>query len=200
MEKKELVLEVPGKRVYATEEPLIRTVKFTGEYADVRNAMHCFLSKGFSDAEVTCNFLGQTGETEHDALKVLEIPMTLTVVHGGEEPAYAYYAERDGKEVPMERNELIGAVVIEDALLNMEDTGRYVWDLLDNYFAQFDISLGQIDLRFGHVMEHFVVMCGDFTPETMHLFEPESGKRYWDGKGGMDNAYEKLLARMGISR
>lgn len=200
MEKKELVLEVPGKRVYATEEPMIRCVEFTGEYADVRNAMHCFLEKGFSDAEVTCNFLGQTGETEHDALKVLEIPMTLTVVHGGEEPAYAYYMEQDGKEVPVGRDELIGETVIEDALLNMEDTGRYVWDMLHNYFAQFDIDLGQIDLRFGHVMEHFVVMCGDFTPETMHLTDPVSGKRLWNGEDGVENAYEVLLKLMGVNR
>lgn len=200
MEKIELLLELPGKRVYATEEPLIHRVEFTGEYGDVRNAMHCFLSKGFSDAEVTCNYLGQVSGTEHDALKVLEIPMTLTVVHGGDEPAYAYYVEQDGKEVPVERSQVIGTAVIEDALLNMEDTGRYVWDMVNNYFAQFDISLGQIDLRFGHVMEHFIVMCGDFTPETMHLFEPESGKRYWNGEGGMEHAYEKLLARMGVER
>ena len=126
--------------------------------------------------------------------------MTLTVIHGGDEPAYAYYLEQDGKEIPVERNALLEETVIEEALLNMEDTGRYVWDILSNYFAQFDISLGQIDLRFGHVMEHFVVMCGDFTPETMHLFDPESGKRYWDGEGGMENAYEKLLARMGAER
>jgi len=200
MEKKELLQELPGKRVYATEEPLIRRVEFTGDYADVRNAMHSFLMKGFSDAEVTCNFLGQVSETEHDALKVLEMPMTLTVVHGGEEPAYAYYLHRDGAEVPVERSAVIGEAVIEDALLNMEDTGRYVWELVHNYFAQFDISLGQIDLRFGHIMEHFIVMSGDFTPETMHLFEPESGKRFWDGEGGMENAYEKLLARMGVNR
>lgn len=200
MEKKELLQELPGKRVYATDEPLIYRVEFTGDYGDVRNAMHSFLMKGFSDAEVTCNFLGQVSATEHDALKVLEIPMTLTVVSGGDEPAYAYYLHRDGEEVPVERSAVIGEAVIEEALLNMEDTGRYVWDLVNDYFAQFGISLGQIDLRFGHVMEHFVVMSGDFTPETMHLFEPESGKRYWDGEGGMEHAYEKLLTRMGVSR
>lgn len=200
MDKKELVLEVPGKRVYATEEAMIRRVEFTGAYADVRNTMHCFIGKGFFEMEVTCSFLEQVSENEHHALKVLELPMTLTVIHGGDEPAYAYYLEQDGKEIPVERNALLEETVIEEALLNMEDTGRYVWDILSNYFAQFDISLGQIDLRFGHVMEHFVVMCGDFTPETMHLFDPESGKRYWDGEGGMENAYEKLLARMGAER
>lgn len=200
MEKKELVQELNGKRVYATEEPLILRVEYTGEYADVRNAMHCFLMKGFSDAEVTCSFLGQVSATEHDALKVLEIPMTLTVVTGGEEPAYAYYLHRDGKEIPVERSAAISEVVWEDAMLNMEDTGRYVWDMLNNYFAQFGIGLGQIDLRFGHVMEHFVVMSGDFTPETMHLYDPESGKRYLEGEGGMEHAYEQLLTRMGAKR
>lgn len=200
VEKKELLQELPGKRVYATEEPLIHRVEFTGEYADVHNAMHCFLMKGFSDAEVTCSFLGQISKTEHDALKVLEIPMTLTVVTGGEDPAYAYYLHKDGAEIPVGREVAIKEAVWEDAMLNMEDTGRYVWDMLHNYFAQFDISLGQINLRFGHVMEHFVVMCGDFTPETMHLFDPESGKRYWEGEGGMEQAYEKLLARMGAKR
>lgn len=200
MEKKELVLEIPGKRVYATEEPMIRRVEFTGEYADVRNAMHCFLGKGFSDAEVTCSFLGQVSETEHDVLKVLEIPMTLTVVHGGDEPAYAYYLERDGIDIPAGRNAVIGEGVIEDALLNMEDTGRYVWDMLHSYFAQFDISLGQIDLRFGYAMEHFVVMCGEFTPETMHLTDPATGKRLWNGEGGVENAYEVLLKLMGVNR
>jgi len=200
MEKRELLQELSGKRVYATEEPLILRTEFIGDYADVRNAMHSFLMKGFSEAEVTCNFLGQVSETEHDALKVLEIPMTLTVVHGGEEPAYAYYLHRDGAEVSVERSAVIGEAVIEEALLNMEDTGRYVWDLVNNYFAQFGISLGQIDLRFGHVMEHFIVMSGEFTPETMHLFDPESGKRYWEGEGGMEHAYETLLARMGVKR
>ena len=198
MEKKELLLELSDKRVYATDEPLIHRVEFIGEHADVRNAMHSFLMKGFSDAEVTCSFLGQVSAVEHDALKVLEIPMTLVVVHGGEEPAYAYYLHRDGAEIPVERAAVIGEAVIEEALLNMEDTGHYVWDMVDNYFAQFGITLGQIDMRFGHVMEHFVVMCGDFTPETIHLFEPESGKRYWNGENGMEQAYEKLLARMGI--
>jgi len=200
VEKKELLQELPDKRVYATEEPLILRVEFIGEYADVRNAMHSFLMKGFSDAEVTCNFLGQVSVTEYDALKVLEIPMTLTVVSGGDEPSYAYYLHREGAEVPVERSAVIGEAVIEEALLNMEDTGRYVWDLVHNYFAQFGINLGQIDLRFGHVMEHFVVMSGEFTPETMHLYESESGKRFWNGEGGMENAYEKLLARMGVNR
>ena len=198
MEKRELLQELPHKRIYATEEPMILRVEFTGTYADVRNAMHSFLMKGFSESEVTCNFLRQVSETEHDALKVLEIPMTLTVVHGGEEPAYAYYLHCDGVEVPVERSAVIGEAVIEEALLNMEDTGRYVWDLVNNYFAQFGISLGQMDLRFGHVMEHFIVMSGEFTPETMHLFDPESGKRYWEGEGGMEHAYETLLARMGV--
>ena len=197
MEKMELLQELPNKKIYATEEPLIRRVEFVGEYADVQNAMHCFLMKGFSDAEVTCSFLGQVSATEHDALKVLEIPVTLTVVTGGEEPAYAYYVHRDGCEVPVARDEIIGEVVWEEALLNMEDTGRYVWDMLYNYFAQYDIGLGQIDLRFGHVMEHFVVMSGDFTPETMHLTDPESGKRLWSGE---ENGYEKLLTRMGVKR
>ena len=200
VEKKELVQELPGKRMYATEEPLIRRVEFTGEYADVHNAMHCFLMKGFSDAEVTCNFLGQVSKTEHDAMKVLEIPMTLTVVSGGEEPAYAYYLHKDGIEIPVDRASVIGDVVWEDAMLNMEDTGRYVWDLVYNYFAQFNIDLGPIDLRFGHVMEHFVVMCGDFTPETMCLIEPESGKRFWNGENGVGNAYDALLYRMGAKR
>ena len=200
VEKKELVQELPGKRMYATEEPLIRRVEFTGEYADVHNAMHCFLMKGFSDAEVTCNFLGQVSKTEHDAMKVLEIPMTLAVISGGEEPAYAYYLHTDEGEIPVDRASVIGDVVWEDAMLNMEDTGRYVWDLVYNYFAQFNIGLGQIDLRFGHVMEHFVVMCGDFTPETMCLIEPESGKRFWNGENGVENAYEALLHRMGAKR
>ena len=197
MEKKELLLELPGKKIYATEEPLIRRVEFDGEYADIHNAMHCFLMKGFSDAEVTCSFLGQVSATEHDALKVLEIPMTLAVVTGGEEPAYAYYLHKDGKEVPVERDVAIAEVVWEDALLNMEDTGRYIWDMLNEYFGQRNINLGQIDLRFGHVMEHFVVMSGDFTPETMHLMDPESGKRLWSGE---ENGYETLLTRMGVKR
>ena len=197
MEKKELLLELPGKNIFATEEPLIRRVEFVGDYADIHNAMHCFLMKGFSDAEVTCSFLGQVSATEHDALKVLEIPMTLAVITGGEEPAYAYYLHKDGKEVPVERDVAIAEVVWEDALLNMEDTGRYVWDMLNEYFGQRNISLGQIDLRFGHVMEHFVVMSGDFTPETMHLMDPESGKRLWSGE---ENGYETLLTRMGVKR
>ena len=197
MERRELVQELPGKKIYATEEPLIRRVEFDGEYADIHNAMHCFLMKGFSDAEVTCSFLGQVSATEHDALKVLEIPMTLAVVTGGEEPAYAYYLHKDGKEVPVERATAIAEAVWEDAMLNMEDTGRYVWDMLNEYFGQRNITLGQIDLRFGHVMEHFVVMSGDFTPETMHLMDPESGKRLWSGE---ENGYETLLARMGVKR
>ena len=197
MEKKELLLELPGKNIFATEEPLIRRVEFVGDYADNHNAMHCFLMKGFSDAEVTCSFLGQVSATEHDALKVLEIPMTLAVITGGEEPAYAYYLHKDGKEVPVERDVAIAEVVWEDALLNMEDTGRYVWDMLNEYFGQRNINLGQIDLRFGHVMEHFVVMSGDFTPETMHLMDPESGKRLWSGE---ENGYETLLTRMGVKR
>jgi hypothetical protein len=56
--------------------------------------------------------------------------------------------------------------------------------------------LGQIDLRFGHVAEHFIVMCGELTPDTMHLMDPQSGKRLWTGEGGMENAYEIILARM----
>ena len=196
MEKKELLLQTPHKRVYATDEGMIRLVEFTGEYADVRTSMHCFLMKGLSEMEVTCNFIGQTDEAEYAALKVLEIPMTLTVVEGGETPAYAYYLHTESGEVPVTRHKLLEGTVIEEALLNMEDTGRYVWDIIYDYFAGFGIALGQIDLRFGHVAEHFIVMCGELTPDTMHLMDPETGKRLWTGEGGMENAYEIILARM----
>lgn len=196
MEKKELLLTLPHKRVYATEEPLVLCEEFVGEYADIRNTMHCFLMQGLSAEEVTCNFLGKVSDTEHAVLKVLEIPMTLTVVEGGEEPSYAYYLHKESGEVPATRDELLNGIVIEEALLNMEDTGRYVWDVLHGYFGNYGIGLGQIDLHFGHVAEHFIVMCGELTPDTMHLTDPETGKRLWTGEGGMANAYEIILARM----
>ena len=196
MEKKELLLTLPHKRVYTTEEPLILCEEFLGDHADIRNTMHSFLMQGLTDQEVTCNFLGKIGDTEHACLKVLEIPMTLTVVEGGENPAYAYYLHKEDGEVPVTRSELLEGTVIEEALLNMEDTGRYVWDVLHTYFGNYGIGLGQIDLRFGHVAEHFIVMCGELTPDTMHLMDPETGKRLWTGEGGMENAYEIILARM----
>lgn len=196
MEKKELLLTLPYKRVYATEDALILCEEYLGDHADIRNTMHCFLMQGLSDQEVTCNFLAKVSETEHASLKVLEIPMTLTVVEGGEEPSYAYYLHKEGGEVPVTRSELLEGTVIEEALLNMEDTGRYVWDVLHTYFGNYGIGLGQIDLRFGHVAEHFIVMCGELTPDTMHLMDPVSGKRLWTGEGGTENAYEIILARM----
>lgn len=192
MEKKELLLETADKRVYATEEPMVHLVEFLGEQAEFRTTMHSFLMKGLASQEVTCNFGERLSETEFAALKVLEIPMTLTVVEGGEQPAYAYYM--DGK--PVTRDGLLEGTVIEDALDNMEDTGRYVWDVLHGYFADFGIGLGQIDLRFGHVAEHFIVLCGDLTPETMHLMDPATGKRLWNGEGGMENAYDIIKARL----
>lgn len=195
MEKKELLLETADKRVYATDEPMLRRVEFVGESAEFRTTMHSFLMKGLASQEVTCNFCERLSETEHAALKVLEIPMTLTVVEGGDTPAYAYYIERDGSEVPAARSACLD-VIIEDALENMEDTGRYVWDVLHGYFADFGIELGQIDLRFGHVAEHFIILCGDLTPETMHLMDPATGKRLWNGEGGMENAYDVIKARL----
>ena len=72
MEKKELLLTLPHKRVYATEDALIHCEEFLGDYADIRNTMHCFLMQGLADQEVTCNFLGKVSETEHACLKVLE--------------------------------------------------------------------------------------------------------------------------------
>ena len=196
MEKRELLYTLENKRVYATEEPLILCEEVMGDYAEIRNTMHCFLMQGLSDQEVTVNCLGKTGDTQRAALKVLEIPFTLTVVSGGEEPSYAYYLDSEAGDVPVTRGELLEGTVIEEALLNMEDTGRYVWEVLHEYFAKYGIDLGQIDLRFGHVAEHFIVMCGELTPDTMHLMDPESGKRLWTGEGGMENAYEIILARM----
>ena len=192
MEKKELLLEDLGKRVYKTEEPLILWVEFAGEHAEFRTTMHSFLMKGLADQEVTCNFCERLSEPEFAALKVLEIPMTLTVVEGGENPPYAYYMN----DVPATRSELLDGTVIEEALLNMEDTGRYVWDVLRGYFADFGMDLGQIDLRFGHVAGHFIVMSGELTPDTMHLMDPETGKRLWTGEGGMEHAYDILKARL----
>ena len=154
MEKKELLLTLPYKRVYATEDALILCEEYLGDHADIRNTMHCFLMQGLSDQEVTCNFLAKVSETEHASLKVLEIPMTLTVVEGGEEPSYAYYLHKDGGEVPVTRSELLAETVIEEALLNMEDTGRYVWDVLNTYFGNYGIGLGQIDLRTGGADRH----------------------------------------------
>ena len=196
MEKRELLRSLPTKLVYATEEPLILCEEVVGEYASVRNTMHCFLMQGLSDQEVTVNCLGKVSDTERAALKVLEIPFTLTVVSGGEAPSYAYYLDGENGDVPVTREQALEGTVIEEALLNMEDTGRYVWDVLQEYFANYGIDLGQIDLRFGHVAEHFIVMCGELTPDTMHLVDPATGKRLWTGEGGMENAYEIILARM----
>ena len=189
MEKRELIDRQPNKCVYATDEAMLRIGEFTGEYAAMCNTMHCFLMKGMTEMEVTCNFVGQVSETEFSFLKVLELPMTLTVVEGGEQPSYAYYLG----DVPVTRSALLEGTVIEEALLNMEDTGRYVWDILFDYFARYGIALGQIDLRFGHVAEHFLVMCGDLTPETMHLYDAAAGKRLWSGE---PDGYEIILARL----
>ena len=60
MEKKELLQTLPHKRVYATEEPMIRLVGFVGDHGEIRTTMHCFLMKGLGEMEVTCNFIGQT--------------------------------------------------------------------------------------------------------------------------------------------
>ena len=196
MEKRELLRSLPNMLVYATEEPLILCEELVGDYADIRNTMHCFLMQGLSDQEVTVNCLGKVSSTERAALKVLEIPFTLTVVSGGEEPSYAYYVDGEEGDVPVTRGQLLEGTVVEEALLNMEDTGRYVWDVLHGYFASYDIDLGQIDLRFGHVAEHFIVMCGELTPDTMHLMDKASGKRLWTGEGGMENAYETIVARI----
>ena len=196
MEKRELLYALSDKRVYATEEPLILCEEVIGDHADIRNTMHCYLMQGLADQEVTVNCLGKTGETQRAALKVLEIPFTLTVVSGGEEPAYAYYLDSEQGSIPVTRQQVLDGTVIEEALLNMEDTGRYVWEVLHGYFANYGIDLGQIDLRFGHVAEHFIVMCGELTPDTMHLMDPETGKRLWNGEGGMENAYEIILARL----
>jgi hypothetical protein len=196
MEKRELLRSLPTKLVYATEEPLILCEEVVGEYAEIRNTMHCFLMQGLSDQEVTVNCLGKVSDTERAALKVLEIPFTLTVVSGGEEPSYAYYLDGENGDMPVTRAQALEGTVIEEALLNMEDTGRYVWDVLSGYFASHGIELGQIDLRFGHVAEHFIVMCGELTPDTMHLTDPESGKRLWSGEGGMDHAYDIIRERL----
>ena len=196
MEKRELLYALPNKRVDATEEPLILCEELIGDHADIRNTMHCYLMQGLSEQEVTVNFLGKTGDAQRAALKVLEIPFTLTVISGGEEPSYAYYLDGEQGSVPATREQALEGTVIEEALLNMEDTGRYVWDVLHDYFAKYEIDLGQIDLRFGHIAEHFIVMCGELTPDTMWLMDPASGKRLWTGEGGMENAYEIILARM----
>ena len=192
MEKRELLQQLPGKNVYATDESLIRWVEFTGEHAAFHNAMHSFLMRGLAESEVTCNFVGQLSETEYAALKLLEIPMTLTVLRGGDSPAYAYY-HKNGR---ISRPHLLEETVIEEALLNMEDTGRYVWDILNTYFEQYGISLGQIDLHFGHLAEHFVVLGGELTPETMYLFDPATGKRLWNGEDGLEHSYEILMDRI----
>ncbi len=188
MEKRELLETLSGKRIYATDEPMLRWVEYTGEFAEIRNAMHGFLMHGLDSEDVSVNFIEKTSPTEHLAVKVWEMPMTLTVVHGGDAPAYAYY--KNG--VPVVRNEVLGDGVIEEALLNMEDTGRYVWDIFSQYFAAHNISLGQIDLTFGHLAEHFIVLCGDLTPDTMHLFDPDTGKRLHDGS----EDYDLILQRM----
>lgn len=193
MEKKELLQTLADKRIYATDEPMMHWVEFTGEYAGFHNAMHSFLMKGLASEEVTCDFVGKLSDTEYAELKVLEIPMTLTVLTGGEQPAYTYTMDGD----LVSRNQVLDGIVIEEALLNMEDTGRYVWDILHGYFGQFGIELGAVELTFGHLAEHFIVMCGDLTPNTMCLIDPDTGKRLWNGEDGVENAYEVILARMG---
>lgn len=190
MEKRELLERLPDRNIYATEESMLRLVELTDEYAEFHTAMHCFLMRGLDGEDVSVNFVGQTSPTEYVVVKVLEMPLTLSVVHGGDAPAYAYYVE--GK--PAARADVLDTFIVEEALLNMEDTGRYVWDILNDYFASHNLSLGQIDLTFGHLMEHFIVMCGMLTPDTMHLFDPESGKRLHRGEPG---AYELIMQRIG---
>ena len=68
MEKRELLYTLENKRVYATEEPLILCEEVMGDYAEIRNTMHCFLMQGLSDQEVTVNCLGKTGDTQRAAL------------------------------------------------------------------------------------------------------------------------------------
>lgn len=189
MEKRELLERFSDRTIYAADEPMLRWVEFTGEHGDVHNAMHCFLMHGLDSEDVSVNFVGQLSGTEHLAVKVLEMPLTLTVVHGGESPAYAYYID----DKPAAREEVLDTFIIEEALLNMEDTGRYAWDLFHDYFAAHNISLGEINLRFGHIAEHFIVMCGVLTPDTMHLYDPETGKRLHSGEAG---AYDLLLERL----
>lgn len=196
MEKKQLLQELPHKRVYATEEPLIRWVEYTGEHAEFHASMSCYLMNGMRENEVNCNFIERLSETEHAELKILEIPMVLTVLDPKVE-SYAYYVLDGDKRVPMTRDELLESkVLIRDALNNIEDIGEHVCKLLDEYFEQHNIRLGAVDFTFGHVMEHFIVMGGDLTPDTMCLYDPETGKRLWNGEDGMENAYEIIMQRI----
>lgn len=197
MEKRELLEELPDRRIYGTEVAMIHWVEMTGEHAQFHNTMHSFLMQGLASEEVSCDFVETLSETEFAAVKTLEIPMTLTVLSGGEHPTYRYRITTPERTGGVDRAQLIDRVLIEEALLNIEDTGRYVWDILQEYFAQHQITLGQIDLRFAHLAEHFIVLTGVLTPETMHLLDPETGKRLWDGPGGMEQAYERMMERMG---
>ncbi len=193
MEKTKLLRGLPGRRIYETEEPAVYVHQFVGEDGKFLNTMHSFLMGALAKAEVNCAFAGQYSETEYAALRVRDLPMTLTVVSGGEEAAYAYYM--DGK--PMTRNDVVAQVISEQALTDMEQTTLYVWNTLEDYFGRNNIALGAVDFTFGHFGEHFLMLSGELTPETMCLMDPATGARLWKGEGGRADAYDEITRRLG---
>ena len=91
MEKKELLLTLPHKRVYTTEEPLILCEEFLGDHADIRNTMHSFLMQelGMNEHEAGM-LLSVTGNlcicqvVDPEKTVRMEIPLSVTKAYGYE--------------------------------------------------------------------------------------------------------------------
>lgn len=196
MEKRELLRTEIGKCVYATDDPQVLWVEYIGPNAAFHNSMTAFFFEGLAEDEVTCYYVGQLSATESAVVKLNEIPMTITAVNGeGEQVCFAYYRHDERPDVPATRIELVDAgIATGEALERMEDVASHVCEVLGEFFARHNITLGEVDLRFGHLAEHFLVLAGEFTPETMRLYDPETGERLWEG--GMENSYDIILERI----
>lgn len=189
----QLIEQLPNKNIYATDDPQMLRVEFTGPYAAFHNNLSCFLFEGLRD-EVTCHYVGQVSQTEMDVVKLRNIPITFTV-DGGVAPEITYTKTDVGEDVFVTREEILDCgLLTEDALENMEETSLHVNEVLYDLFSEKGIILANISFTYGYIAEHFVVLAGELTTETMCLLDPETGLRL-DPKT-MDNAYNIILERM----
>ena len=195
MEETQLLQERKGYKIYATDDTLIRRVEFTGPHAAFDNNLSCYIFEMLRDEEVSCHYVGQISDKEMSIIKLTDIPLDF-VVDCSIEPEITYIKHEEGDKTRFyTRQEVLDSELLsEDALSAMDGVAFHLSNMLVDFFARKNLVLATITYNFGNLAEHFVVLAGQFTADTMCLLDPETGLRL--DPNTMDNAYDIILERM----
>ncbi|GIW27133.1 MAG: phosphoribosylaminoimidazole-succinocarboxamide synthase [Meiothermus sp.] len=185
----------------------------------VNNQISSALFRYLEDHGIPTHFVRQLSEREMLVRQVQIVPLEVIVRNRTAGTFARRYGVEEGRVLPKPllefsyKNDALGDPLIypeaalalgllsEAELEHIRTLALQINTLLKDYFAQRNLELVDFKLEFGRLADGRLVLADEISPDTMRLWEMETGEkmdkdRFRRDLGGVEEAYQEVLRRV----